>query len=79
MNQRARFFSWILSAALVGVVALALVLLVLPGVLPGRAAWPSNSPDALTNPQKAAILGSQNLLQLNYRIDFIYLPTLNNH
>ena len=76
MNERVQSLSWILSTALFGVVVIGLVLLIQTGALPVEAALQSNRPEAITNPQRAAILGGQNLLQFEQVVHFVYLPIL---
>lgn len=76
MKKPTQSISWHLSMVLFGVVVLAFLLLILTGALPGSAALQSLMPEEITNPQKAAILGGQNLLVLQQISHSIYLPAV---
>lgn len=64
MNPSKHPFVWFLTAFLAIVIVLSLMMLILPGALPGAAGWLNQNLAAITNGQSAAILGSQNLLTL---------------
>lgn len=76
MSKPTLSITWLLSVALCGVVVLALLLLTLTAVQPGSAANQSLWPEAISNPQKAAILGAQNLLVDQQIPQSIYLPAV---
>jgi hypothetical protein len=76
MKTPTQSISWFLSMALFGVVVLAFFLLILTGALPVSAALQSLMPEAITNPQTAAILGGQNLLVFQQISHSIYLPAV---
>ena len=64
---------WVLASVWIGVVVWGQQA---PQVVPAKAALQSIVPEAITNPQKAAILGGQNLLLLNLISHSLYLPIL---
>jgi hypothetical protein len=76
MKPRLGSKPWALWSILAAVVLASFFLISVLGPLPAEAGWLPNSPAAITNQQKAAILGAQNLLVLNQASHLIYLPAL---
>lgn len=72
MKNHLRNTAWIFGLAVLAVVIFSIVLLLVNGALPARAALPP----AITNPQKAAIQGAHTLLLTNNLIYTNYLPLM---
>ncbi len=78
MKSHLRNTGWVLGLILLAMMIYSISIALSPinAVLPARAALPSVLPAAITNPQKAAILGAQTLLLTGSQTYNNYLPLL---